>query len=75
MLNPANIRNQVGQLLTDTNDSKISVEQANEKFINGLTDIIINAIKSATVKVDPGIPVSTSGGAGTTTGPGTGSLS
>lgn len=32
-------------------------------------------IKTATVTVQPGIPVSTSGGAGTTSGPGTGTIS
>lgn len=75
MLNTDSIKQQVKQLISDTNDSKISVEQANEKLANGLASIIVNAIKSATVRVEAGIPVSTSGGAGTTTGLGTGSLS
>lgn len=48
--------------------------EAQQAFAQGLADIIENAIKSATVTVEPGIAVSTSGGAGATTAPGTGSL-
>jgi len=40
-----------------------------------LAQIITAHIRTATVTVDPGIPVATPAGTGSTSGPGTGSLS
>ena len=70
----------------DKNILKQGIKAMSSKFRNNenLTDddyaeelstLIINTIKSATVTVNPGIPVATSSGAGSTSGPGTGSLS
>lgn len=44
-------------------------------FADQLAAIIDNHIKTATVTVMPGIPVTTPSGPGVTSGPGTGSLS
>jgi hypothetical protein len=50
-----------------------------DDFANSLAGVIANAIKSATVTVSAGIPVTTAGSptaqTGATTGPGTGTLS
>ena len=59
--------------LTDDTTSKI------KEFADNLAGVISNAIKSATVTVNAGIPVTTAGSptaqTGSTTAPGTGSLS
>lgn len=44
-------------------------------FADQLATIIDNHIKTAAVNVNPGIPVATPVGPGSTSGPGTGSLS
>lgn len=50
-----------------------------DEFASDLAKVIATAIKSATVTVNPGIPVATAGTpaaqTGATTGPGTGTLS
>ena len=46
-----------------------------EEFASRMARIINNHILTATVTVNPGIPVSTPAGAGSTAGPGTGRLS
>lgn len=49
-----------------------------KQFADDLAGVIANAIKSATVTVNPGIPVATAGSpaaqTGATTGPGSGTL-
>jgi len=65
-LNQAAIEQQIGQLIDSTTD--IALEQAKLEFKRQLAQIIVTAIQSATVNA--GIPVTTSGGAGVTTGPG-----
>ena len=54
-------------------------EMSEADFADSLATILNNHIKTATVNVSAGIPVATAGSAaaqtGTTTGPGTGSLS
>lgn len=69
----SDIREQVNALINNTKGLEQS--KAQEEFARGLANIIESALKSATVTIQPGIPVSTSGGPGTTTGSGTGSLS
>lgn len=53
-------------------------DAAIKEFADGMTDIIIAAIKSGTVTVSPGIAVSVAGSAvaqtGATTAPGTGTI-
>jgi hypothetical protein len=46
-----------------------------EDYAANLARIVNGHIKTATVTVNPGIAVSTSGGGGATTAPGTGNLS
>ena len=67
------IKAEILQLLNDT--ANLELERAKDEFAQKLANVVENAIKSATVTVQPGIPVATTGGAGSTTGPGTGSLS
>lgn len=69
----ATIKTQIVGLLNET--KVLEQEQAADVFAQRLADLIENALKSATVTIQAGIPVSTTGGAGATTGPGTGSLS
>ncbi len=52
-----------------------SGEKSSDDFADGLAGIIKEYIQSATVTVLPGIPVTTSSGAGTTSGNGTGTIS
>jgi hypothetical protein len=61
-------------LLSLFNQMKQS-EMSEADFAGELAGIINGHIKTATVTVSAGIPVSTSGGAGATSGPGSGSLS
>lgn len=67
------IQTQINSLIDNTKDLEQKESQA--AFASGLADIVKNAILSATVTVQAGIPVATSGGAGATSAPGTGSLS
>lgn len=55
MLNPVTISNAIDKLLTDTSNPDISVEQAKAQFKQQLTQIIVDAIKSATVTIQPGL--------------------
>lgn len=75
MIINAVIKQGIASLINST--SQMDPEQAKEQFAQGLADIIESAIKSATVTVNAGIPVSAPppSGIGATTGPGTGSLS
>ncbi|MDR0374625.1 MAG: hypothetical protein LBH85_02760 [Treponema sp.] len=61
-------------LLSLFNQMKQS-EMSEENFAGNMAKIINDHIKTATVTVKEGIPVSTSGGAGATSGTGSGSLS
>jgi hypothetical protein len=72
-LSKAVIQGEISKIIDQTD--KLDRAKAQEQFASKLADAIINAIKSATVTVQPGIPVSTSGGAGLTTGPGAGTIS
>lgn len=67
------IKAQISQLLQATEGG--DVDQAKEQFATQLASIIATAIRSATVTVQPGIAVATTGGAGSTVAPGTGTLS
>jgi hypothetical protein len=67
------IQAEINKLINDTKG--LEQEQAQAEFASKLADVIINALKSATVTVAVGIPVATSGGAGATSGPGTGTIS
>jgi hypothetical protein len=66
------IQAEINKLINETKG--LEQEQAQTQFASKLADVIVNALKSAVVTVQPGIAVSTSGGAGATTAPGTGSL-
>lgn len=76
-LNPVAIKTQIDQLLSSSENVDLSVKEAKEKFSQDLTDIIVNAIKSAQVTVNIGIPVQVAvpAGTGSTIGAGTGFLS
>lgn len=65
-VNPATIEQQVNALIDQT--KVLSPEKSQQAFASGLANIIVTAIKSATV--NPGIPVTTTGGSGATNGPG-----
>jgi hypothetical protein len=52
-----------------------NVPMSEADFADQLATIINNHIKTATVTVNPGIPVATPVGPGSTSAPGTGSLS
>lgn len=67
------IQQQINSLIENTKSLDQAESQA--EFATSLASIIEQAIKSATVTVAPGIPVATTGGAGATTGTGTGTLS
>jgi hypothetical protein len=74
-LNVSAIENGIKAVIESSENVDLSVSQAKDKFAIDLANVIMQAILSATVTVQPGIAVSTSGGAGSTTGLGTGSLS
>lgn len=61
------------------NSKETDPDKAIQKFSDEMATVIADAIKSATVTVNPGIPVSTAGSAvaqtGATIGTGTGTLS
>ncbi len=75
MLDKTTFTTNLKQLL---NDCKTG-EKSSEDFADGLVGLIEDFIKSATVTVDEGIPVSTTGSAaaqtGKTTSAGTGTIS
>jgi len=68
-----NIRKEILALLNSTKSLKQA--EAAEEFAQKLANTIEAALKSATVTIQPGIPVSTPSGPGVTTGSGNGSLS
>jgi hypothetical protein len=82
-INTEGLRTTLKQKIKEALDAPISNESDSEKVKQDFADSIANAvadgvdawIKTATVTVQPGIPVTTSTGAGTTTGPGTGTIS
>jgi len=78
----AAIAAQIEAFMVETTGSDITDESQKQisDFANNLAGVIETAIKSATVTVTPGIPVTTAVtpafvGSGVTTGPGTGTLS
>ena len=77
MINEAKIKSDIVSLIR--NNDSTDTDESIDKFADGMSKIIANAIKSATVTVNAGIPVATAGTAasqtGSTTGTGTGSLS
>lgn len=82
-INTEGLRTTLKQKIKEALDAPISNESDSEKVKQDFADSIANAvadgvdawIKTATVTVQPGIPVTTSTGAGTTTGLGTGTIS
>lgn len=70
------IKSEVAQLIQS--NKEVDPADAEEAFAQGIADIIENALKSADVVVEAGIPVSTTGTAsaqtGQTTSQGSGSL-
>lgn len=82
-INTEGLRTTLKQKIKEALDAPISNESDSEKVKQDFADSIANAvadgvdawIKTATVTVQPGIPVTTSTGAGTTTEPGTGTIS
>lgn len=82
-INTEGLRTTLKQKIKEALDAPISNESDSEKVKQDFADSIANAvadgvdawIKTATVTVQPGIPVTTSTGAGTTTGAGTGTIS
>lgn len=61
-------------ILSLLNDMESRNEDAKTEFASRLGDLIDLFVRSGTVVVEPGIAVSTSGGAGATTAPGTGNI-
>lgn len=82
-LNTVALRETIFQKVRETLDSPIDEKsgsgEVKERFARMIADAISSSledwIKTATVTVQPGIAVSTSGGAGATTGVGTGTIS
>lgn len=82
-INTEGLRTTLKQKIKEALDAPISNESDSEKVKQDFADSIANAvadgvdawIKTATVTVQPGIPVTTFTGAGTTTGPGIGTIS
>jgi hypothetical protein len=70
-LSEAPLKSSLLNLFNAMNASPMSEDD----YAGRLAKIINDHIKTATVTVKPGIAVSTSGGGGATTAPGTGSLS
>lgn len=66
------IKSEVAQLIQS--NKEVEPADAEEAFAQGIADIIENALKSADVVVEAGIPVTTAQSTGQTTGQGTGSL-
>ena len=54
MLVKSTIKNQVKQLIDAVDNSSIDRDAAVEEFTNRLSDIIIDAIKSAKITLSPG---------------------
>ena len=75
------ISKEIVNFITAGQDDSLDAESKKKvkAFGDSLAKVIVNAIRSATVTVNPGIPVATAGTpaaqTGATTGPGTGSLS
>lgn len=79
MIVEVQVSKQLEQLLLSMQDNPTpETREKIQKLSKGLTSWLVDTIKSATVVVDPGIPVSTAGTAvaqtGATTSPGTGRL-
>lgn len=82
-LNTEGLRSTLKDKIKQALDAPISEKSDSNSVKQDLADAIANAvadgvdvwIKTATVTVQPGIPVTTSAGAGTTSGPGTGTIS
>lgn len=82
-LNTEGLRATLKDKIKQALDAPISEKSDSDSVKQDLADAIANAvadgvdvwIKTATVTVQPGIPVTTSAGAGTTSGPGTGTIS
>ena len=68
----ATLKSGIQALLTEMRTKE---ENADEYFADQMATLIDTYIKSATVTVVAGIPVTTSTGAGATTAPGTGTIS
>lgn len=66
------IKSEVSNLIQ--NNKEVDPDDAEEAFAQGIANIIENALKSADVVVDAGIPVTTAQSSGQTTAEGTGSL-
>jgi hypothetical protein len=73
MINESQVQQLISNLIDST--SQLEPSEAKKKFSEELGTIIVNAIKSATVTVNSGIITVCGAGAGSTTSPGTGSLS
>lgn len=69
----------IKSVLDEEINENLDSEFVKNRFATKLADVIANSvdvwIKTATVNVLPGIPVSTNTGAGSTTGPGVGTIS
>ena len=82
-LNTEGLRATLKDKIKQALDAPISEKSDSDSVKQDLADAIANAvadgvdvwIKTATVTVQPGIPVTTSAGAGATSGPGTGTIS
>jgi hypothetical protein len=82
-LNTEGLRATLKDKIKQALDAPINEKSDSDSVKQDLADAIANAvadgvdvwIKTATVTVQPGIPVTTSAGAGTTSGPGTGTIS
>lgn len=79
MINESNVKVQLEEFLLSMQDNPTEETKSKiSKFSSGLTKWLVDTIKSSTVIVDPGIPVTTAGTptaqSGATTAPGSGSL-
>lgn len=54
MINETLIKQQIGDLIDATDNSDITRLQARQVFIDKLSSIIVDAIKSATITLTPG---------------------
>jgi len=73
----ADIKAALASQIPPLNDAKVkaAIDDSHTKLAKNLADAIDRYIRTATVNVAPGIPVATTGGAGATAGPGSGTLS
>lgn len=65
----ASIKNYLDTIESQSIAGTLSTEGAKNKFSNELAKVIANAIKSATITLPAGTPISTSSGPGTITAP------